>query len=246
LRDPGGDPLRLSWTYKNAETYGIGSYTKPAVVLRSIPAVLGADGDARFLRGMRRYADAARFRHATTADFVREFNAGAGEDLTWYFDELFFGTGTVDWKIEVSQQPVVELMGFVQEKAPEPFRFVDPKARAEGDEKEREKKLDVLVTRQGDLCLPVDVRWTFDDGTSETVRWTREEQQKSAWMRYTRTTTKKCVSAAVDPDRGYFLDLNMRDNQWHEAKDVVAPWRWAERAFARAAQWLHFQGGLGG
>ncbi|HUR28047.1 MAG TPA: hypothetical protein VM509_07665, partial [Planctomycetota bacterium] len=245
LRDPHGDPFQPSWLYKNSDTYVIGSYTKPAVVLRSLPAVLGEDGDARFLRGMRRYADAARFRHATTADFVREFNAGAGADLTWYFDELFSGTGTVDWKIDVSEQPVVDVMGFAQGKPAETFVFTAQDAAAK-DEASREKRLDVLVTREGELCLPVDVRWTFDDGTAETVRWTREEQRKSRWIRYTRKTSKKCVSAAVDPDHGYFLDLDMRDNQWYAAKDVVAPWRWAERAFARAAHWLHFQGGLGG
>ncbi|HTF89349.1 MAG TPA: M1 family metallopeptidase [Planctomycetota bacterium] len=245
LRDPAGDPLSASWRYKNGETYKIGAYVKPAVVLRSLPAVLGPDGDARLLRGMRRYADALRFRHASTVDFVREFNAGAGEDVSWYFDETFGGTGTVDWKIEVSEQRVADPMGFAQDDVGGPFEFQDRLEKRE-PQSEPENRLDILVSRTGELCLPVDVRWTFEDKTSETVRWTRDEQQKSRWKRFTRISTKKCVSAAIDPDHGYFLDLNMRDNQWFKAKDIVAPWRWTERAFSRASHWLFFQGGLGG
>ncbi len=245
LGDPSSDPLGPSWSYKSGETYRIGSYYKPAVVLRSIPALLGTDGDARFLRGMRRYSDAFRFRHATSVDFEREFAAGAEADLDWYFEELFHGTGTVDWKIEVAERRVHKRMGFVQAESGAAFEFqATPKAEKSAEDPPFE--LEVLVSRSGELCLPVDVRWTYDDGTSETVRWTRAEQQVSRWKRFTRSSTKTCVSAAVDPDRGYFLDLNMRDNQWFKAVDVVAPWRWTERAFSRAAQWLHFQGGLGG
>ncbi len=245
LREPQGDPLGTSWSYKSSDTYRIGSYLKPAVVLRSLPAVLGEDGDARFLRGLRGYADALRFRHASTADFVREFNAGAGEDLTWYFDEMFEGTGTVDWKIEVSERRDSASMGFAQEKPGAEFERIEP-ADSGTEKPARENRLEVLVSRSGELCLPVDVRWSFDDGTSETVRWTREEQLKSRWIRYTRLSSKTCVRAAIDPDRGYYLDSNMRDNQWFKEQDGVAPWRWAERAFSRAAHWLHFQGGLGG
>lgn len=235
-------PFVPSWRYPTADAYRIHSYYKPAVALRSLPAVLGEDGDLRLLRGLRRYADAARFRHATTDDFVREFSAGAGEDLGWYFRELFFGSGTVDWSIAVQQTPVAKPMGYVQSEPGANFEFVEPSS----DDAPPAQRLEITVSRAGELCLPVDVRWTFDDGTSETVRWTREEQQRSRWMRFTRIGPRRCVSAAIDPDRRYYLDADMSDNRWYARRDVVAPWRWTERAFSQAAQWLFFQGGLGG
>jgi hypothetical protein len=242
LGDPGGDLLGTGWSYKSAQTYRLNSYYEPAVVLRSLPALLGEDGEARLLRGMRRYADAARFRHATTQDFVREFCAGAEANLDWYFAETLGGTATVDWKIEVGQQRAKPLFGFVQHAPGTGFDHVAPPVLEPGGE----WQLEILVSREGELCLPVDVRWSFEDGTSETVRWTREEQQRSRWLRYKRSSKVRCISAAIDPERGYFLDRNLSDNQWFEQKDIVAPWRWSERAFSRAAHWLVFQGGLGG
>ncbi len=241
LRAPATDPLGVSWSYQSRETYRVGSYMKPAVALRSVPGVLGENGDERLLRGLRRYADAMRFRHARSADFEREFSAGADADLGWYFDDLFRGTGTIDWSIEVSEREFPQPMGFFQPESAAPFAH---RAKTQADDVQQE--LEVLVRRAGELCLPVDVRWTFDDGSSETVRWTREEQQLSRWKRFKRVGAKKCVSAAIDPERAYYLDRNLSDNQWFLKKDVVAPWRWAERAFSRASQWLHFQGGLGG
>jgi len=242
LGEPDGDPALPSWAYKSALTYKINSYYEPAVVLRSVPALLGEDGEARLLRGMRRYADASRFRHASTADFVREFCAGAEADLEWYFAETLGGTATVDWRVDVTQQRAKPLFGFVQSAAGAEFEHVAPKI----DEDEAAWDVEVLVSRTGELCLPVDVRFSYEDGSSETVRWTREQQQAARWLKIRRSSPKPCVSAAVDPDRGYFLDRNLRDNQWFAQRDEVAPWRWSERAFSRTAHWLFFQSGLGG
>jgi hypothetical protein len=239
--EPPIEALGAGFEYRSRESYRVNSYYKPAVVLRSLPAVLGEDGDARFVRGMRRYADAMRFRHATTADFEREFAAGADADLGWYFDATFRGTGTVDFRIEVAERSAPQPMGFFQAAPGEPFEH-----RAPAADEAREHELDVTVSRVGALSLPVDVRWEFEDGTSETVRWTREEQAASPWKRFTRRGAKRCVSAAVDPDRGCFLDQDLSNNQWFRAKDEVAPWRWTERAFSRALHALHFQGGMGG
>ena len=104
----------------------------------------------------------------------------------------------------------------------------------------------ITASRVGSLCAPVDVRWTFGDGTTETVRWTRKEQLASPWKRWVRRGPKHLSSAAIDPDRGYFLDRDLSNNRWFRRKDVVAPLRWTERAFSRALHVLHFQGGIGG
>jgi hypothetical protein len=243
VAEPPIEALGASWNYRSRESYRANSYFKPAVMLRSLPAVLGQDGEARFLRGLRRYADAMRFQHATGADFEREFSAGAEADLGWYFDALLRGTGTVDWAVTVSERPAPRPIGFFQ---PAPGAAFEHRDGSRDPAAAGEFELDVLVTRQGSLCLPVDVRWTFEDGSSETVRWTREEQEASPWKRFVRTHPLKCTRVAVDPDHGYFLDQDLSNNRWYAERDRVAPWRWAERAFSRAVHALHFQGGLGG
>jgi aminopeptidase N len=82
------------------QSYVVNSYPRTAVALRSLPAVVGHE---RFLRAMRNYSETWRYRHPYPQDFFDSFTASCGEDLSWYFDEVFGGTGTIDWSVEVEQ-----------------------------------------------------------------------------------------------------------------------------------------------
>jgi len=101
LGDPDRDPIDLpGWEYVDRLSYSNNSYRRPAAVLRTLEGLVGRDA---FLRGMREYARLWRYAHPKPDDFFRDFQAGTGtaEDLSWYFAELFRGTGTVDWSVWV-------------------------------------------------------------------------------------------------------------------------------------------------
>jgi hypothetical protein len=93
------------------------------VALRSLEGLVGRE---RFLRGMRHFAEAWRYRHPYPDDFFAAFAEGAGADLAWYFEALFRGTGTVDWSVDVEQQREPRERGFVQESPDRPFSAVPP------------------------------------------------------------------------------------------------------------------------
>ena len=76
--------------------------------------------------------------------------------------------------------------------------------------------------------------------------WTREEQRERTWKRLELASEQKLVSAAIDPDRSYFLDADMSNNRWYDAKDPLATWRWGERVLAQVQRYLHWMGGFGG
>ena len=66
------------------------------------------------------------------------------------------------------------------------------------------------------------------------------------WKRIELESDQKLSSVQIDPDRSYYLDMNMADNSWHDESGRVAPWRWGERVLSQYQRYLHWIGGFGG
>jgi hypothetical protein len=243
LADPDRDAMdTAAFHYVDRTSYVTNSYPRPAVALRSLIGVVGRDA---FLKGMRFYSERWRYRHPYPQDFFDAFCAGAGVDVKWYFEDVFRGRETVDWSVSVKQRKQPALKGWTQENAAAEFVEAS-KAVDKAAEKNAPWESEVTVVRHGGLRLPLVVELRFEDGAVERVTWTREEQASSAWLALARSGPNKVVAALVDPERHYFLDRDMSNNQWFDALDEVAPWRWTERAFQRFASFLHWQAGIGG
>ena len=76
--------------------------------------------------------------------------------------------------------------------------------------------------------------------------WTREEQDGKKWWRLRFESQKKLKSVVLDPERTYYLDGDMSNNQWYTEKDELTPWRWAERVFTQYTHLLHWHSDIGG
>lgn len=244
LQSPDTDPLEtFGYLHADRQSYGTNSYPRTAVVLRSMPAVIGYEP---FLRGMRQYAKDWRYAHPYPEDFYASFQAGAGVDVDWYFRELFKGTGTVDWSVAVEQKRRPDPRGYFQSEGGEFFERAQAEEEEEPEEDSRPWVIEVDVRRKGTLRLPVPVRLTFEDGSMQEIVWTREEQEASTWKQIELESDQKLVSAQIDPDRSYYLDKDMSDNSWFDAHDRVSPWRWGERVLSQYQRYLHWIGGFGG
>ncbi len=75
----------------------VAAYSKPALLLRSLRAVVGEE---TFRRAMDTYLAEWRFRHPTPWDFFNTFERVAGRDLDWFFYPWFWETGTTDLAVE--------------------------------------------------------------------------------------------------------------------------------------------------
>jgi len=265
LADPDSDPVvTTAWEYVDRQSYSTNSYPRPAVALRSLAAVVG---DAAFLRGMRHYAERWRYDHPYPDDFFRAFNEGAGVDVTWYFDELFRGTGTLDWSVEVEAREKPAPRGFFEgpdgafvereeeDEAAEDRPATEPDvagAELENGEPEDEQPAAtqlyrVVVRRRGELRLPLPIEVTFEDGATRRFEWSRDAQAGSRWWRLPlEPGAERIRSVVLDPERRYYLDADMSDNQWFEEVDASMPLRWTERVATQYAHLLHWFSSTGG
>ncbi len=244
LYNPSLDPAEThGWKFANRVSYRANSYGRTAVALRTLSSVIGYDD---FLRGMRHYATTWRYRHPYPEDFYATFQEGAGVDVAWYFRELFQDTGTVDWGVEVTQEPRSDRVGLFQSEG---GRFTAP-LEDEGDSAEGEEgvpwQITVLLRHNGEIRIDLPYVLTFEDGSTESGVWTREEQGATAWKRLDLDSTQKLKSAVLDPDRGIYLDRDMSNNQWYDETDDLAPWRWGERVLAQYQRAFHWMSGIGG
>lgn len=262
LSVPDLDPIETkAFEYANRGSYRTNSYPRPAVALRTLRGVVGEEA---FLRGMRHYADSYRYKHPKPADFYRAFQEGAEKDVQWFFQDVFQGTGMVDWSVTVASGPQPKAKGyFLSEEgdwvkagtlAAEP----DPPADegAEGGEEmvqEASKEAappihyDVVVRRHGTLRLPLPIEVRFSEGDPQHFTWTRELQDGAMWWRLPiEPGTAEIEAVVLDPKRAYYLDSNMSDNQWFRKHDSHRSARWGERAFTQHSHLLHFFSTLGG
>ncbi len=242
LTDPARDPLdTLGFRHLDQRSYAQNSYPRTAVALRSLSGLVGRE---RFVLGMRHYAEKWRYRHPTPQDFFETFSAGAGVDVQWYFEEVFRGTGTLDWSVSVEQQRAKDALGFAQGDALAEWSERPKVERAKDGE--APWSATVTLLRRGELRLPVDIELAFDDGTRERHEWTREAQGERRWWKLELAGPRKLVSARIDPERRYQLDLDLSNDAWHHEEDELAPLRWSERAFAHWLSLLFWQSGIGG
>jgi hypothetical protein len=83
-----------SWSYDTG--YGFNSYSRPALVLRTLERLLGGRTMARV---MRTYAERWRFGHPSSDDFYRVASEVAGRDLTPYFRQTIESPAAIDYAV---------------------------------------------------------------------------------------------------------------------------------------------------
>lgn len=255
-----------AWLYLDGGSYRCNSYPRPAVVLRSLIGIVGYDA---FLRGMRHYSERYRYDHPTPDDFFDTFCEGAGVDVHWYFEDAFRSTKTIDWSVGVSQARASKPKGWFQgedgrfrkqstieeeaaEAAGEPVADAEDSdvddESAEEKEKDAERPwlIEVTLQRRGELCLPLVWQVRFENGDIEEYLWSREEQLAKPWTKLRLEDERKVSAVVLDPERQYYLDQDMSDNQWYAEGDEVAPLRWTERVLNQYGHLLHWYGSIGG
>jgi len=137
------------------------------------------------------------FRHPTPDEFFAIANDVSGRDLTWFFDQVYRSNATFDYAVDHVQ--VVD--------SGDQFRST------------------AVVRRHGAGIFPIDVRFTFEDGSSTTERI----DGQAVWQALTVTSTSRLATVEVDPDRVLLLDLDYTNNSWTaepRAREAAGRWAW--------------------
>jgi hypothetical protein len=117
------------------------SYNKTALWLHTLERHLGWSVMQRILST---FFERWKFKHPGPADFFQIANEVSGEDLTWFFDQVYRSSNTFDYGVQ-------DLLSDRRDDGT--YRTV------------------VIVRRYGEATFPIDVVTTFADGHKVTEKW---------------------------------------------------------------------------
>jgi hypothetical protein len=217
--------LQPAWQYR-AGTYGDLTYMKSATLLTTLERMVSRPVMDEI---MHTYFERWKFRHPCTRDFIavvneivpRHFGNKFGNNMNWYFDQVLSGTDVCDY----------ELTSIRIEELPQSTGVFDEGGNKTTIHKQRGVKPDslykstVLVSRLGEMKMPVTILVRFDDGREVRESWDGQER----WKELIYTGTSQVVSATVDPDNILVLDVNMNNNSKTMQPSSLPFWKYAAK-----------------
>jgi hypothetical protein len=220
------DMNRISWEYIDGSSYGINAYNKAALMLRTLEKYLGED---LFFEIMKTYFNRFQYNHPRPEDFIQVVNEISGKDMNWFFDQIAFGSGDLDYAIEsVSSKPPSTKIGLF-DKNGKPV-YLEEKVKKEGkkDKKKEKKEInisEVTVRRLGEVKIPVEVLVVFENGEKVIEKWDGQYR----WIRYRYEKPSKIKYANVDPEHKLVLDINYTNNSKYRETKNFSSYKWASR-----------------
>jgi len=203
-----------SWEFKHGG-YGVISYNKTAIWLKTLEGMLGVDVMDEI---MGTYFQKMKFQHPCKTDFINVVNTVVqsrfgnkyGEDMAWYFDQVLEGTDMCDYKLaSISNEEIKESLGYV--------------SNIDNCEKPNKKngrsgnyKSEVIVHRLGGIHLPIEVAIHFENGDKQLVEW----DGKARSHNFTFHGSSKVIAADIDPKRKIYLDSNFINNSYSIRKQT--------------------------
>ena len=177
------DPVvRNSWEFRNYLSYLCQVYFKASLVLETLRNYLGEEAMDELIK---KYFQKYKFKHPKTKDFIQLVNEVTGEDLTFWFEQVLYGTGVCDYEVtSIESIPI------------------------ESKDKKRRYTNKVEVRRLGEVIIPVDVIIELEDGEKIKQIWDGKER----WHKIEIETDSKIKAAVIDPENKIALDININNN----------------------------------
>ena len=210
-----------TWDQQSTPTYlyfpgtgGAQSYNKTALWLSTLERTLGWETLQKILST---FFERYEFRHPSPQDFFDVANEVSGQDLTWFFDQVYRSSNDFDYAVESVKSEPVAIRGYVE---------IDGELVHEDEEKEDLFRTEVVVRRLGAATFPVDVLLVFEDGTELEKSWDGQDR----WKLYVEERSSKLRYAVVDPERKLLLDLFYTNNSKLVEPQAELPARkWASK-----------------
>jgi hypothetical protein len=209
------DPRTPSFLYHPGAAGDI-SYNKTALWLATLERHLGWETLRAILSTFfERYS----FAHPAPEDFFAVANEVSGQDLTWFFDQVFRDSVGFDYAIGSVETFPVTLEGF--DEIDGELRLLDP----DSDDPELYRN-EVVVRRKGDGRFPVEVLLVFEDGSELRETWDGAQR----WKLFVEERSSKLDHAVVDPERVLLLDVDYTNNsRLVDRRDRLPARKWASR-----------------
>ncbi len=199
--------FNCSWKYEAGGYYAY-SYNKPALMLMTLHNYLG---DTKMKKVMRAYFRRFKFKHPTTLDFIKTANEISGENLNWFFDQLIYGNGVLDYKIHRITNEQIEVADRGYFDTDSTMTLIGTKELDDALKDSTHIQLfqsEVIVLREGEVTFPVEVLVKFNNGDELLEKWDGKSPNKV--FKYQKAA--KVISAEVDPNSKVLLDVNPLNN----------------------------------
>jgi hypothetical protein len=215
--------VRNGWQYISGASYGVNSYDRVGLTLRTLESYLGAETMARV---MRTYQQRWRYRHPSTADFNAVVNEVSGRDMDWFFQQFFYGANIADYAVtDVSSLPLEGKAG-VYDEGGKKVTYSEEGAREAFDQGSKKYyHSTVLVRRLGEAVAPVDVVINFESGETVHEQWDGQYR----WIKFVYDRPSKVKSAVVDPEEKLALEANFTNNSRLSKEDTRGAAKWYVR-----------------
>ncbi len=164
---------------------GLSAYVKPGVGLQLLREEIL--GHEAFDDAFRTYINRWAFKHPTPSDFFRTMEDVAGRRLDWFWRQWFVENARFDQSIDtVATRTVKDTL-----------------------------QVAVQYGNRERGVLPIRVRFTFTDGSTENFKYPAEvwSTNSVAYVRQYSFPGKKLAKVELDPDH-LLLDINRADNTW--------------------------------
>jgi hypothetical protein len=210
-RNPMAAPIAtIPWRFPTG-TYGAITYSKTAAVLTTMERMLGR---TTMDSVMRTYFERWAFRHPDGKDFLATCNEVVrrlhgtrfGENLDWFFDQTIYGTGLCDYQLTSLRANRFTRPGSDTSTAP----LFESR---------------VVVSRLGEVRIPVSVLVHFDNGNEVLEEW----DGAARVTEFTYRRPEKVVWAKVDPEGILALDADLSNNSRTLAPSTGPVWKYTTK-----------------
>jgi hypothetical protein len=186
---------RKGWEYY--QSYGLNSYTKPAMSLWQLENTVGEE---MMYRIMRTYHHRYRFRHPTSQDFINTVNEVTGKNMNWFFQNTWFSSDLFDYAVsQIINRRLPSARGVFSMNGNSAEQPADPALPYE---------CSVVVTRKGEAISPVEVLVEFANGDRKEEIW----DGKDRWKKFVYQSDSPVRHAIVDPGMKLVMDIDFLNN----------------------------------
>jgi len=190
----------------------VNAAAKKKKILRTLESLLG---DA-WPKVIRTYQQRWRFKHPDAIDFMDTVREVSGQDMKWFFDQTVYGTGMLNYSVSFTSGEAPLHRGLFDDVGGK------PQLAAQQNRPQRPIESEVLVRRLGEMQFPVTVLVRFEDGSEVREHWDGQYR----WAKFKYASRPKIVSAQVDPEFQWKLEVHRTDDSYQAQPVRLAADKW--------------------
>jgi len=215
------ESYRYAWDYKHGG-YAMMSYSKPATFMNTLHRLVGNECMDEI---MKTYYKRWKFRHPCTNDFISIVNEVVtkkhgdkfGKDMDWFFNQVLYGSNICDYKLQRITNTKIEKPNGLFDKDGKKVKL----SELETDSlKEYESK--VIVTRLGEVIMPVEVLIRFENGQEIIKTW--DGAARSFEFKF--LSNSKIAFAQIDPEDKIQIDVDFANNSIQLEQNTNPIWKY--------------------